>query len=63
MTPSAATAVVRVCSGAGLVETRGKQALHDKAVALERRLEGVEARLCGCEAHAVRADPGAVSLR
>lgn len=45
------------------METRGRQALHDKALTLEKRLEGVEARVRGCEAHAVRADPAAVALR
>lgn len=42
---------------------RGRQVLHERAIALEKRMVEVEARVRGCEALAVRADPGAVALR
>ncbi|CBN79016.1 hypothetical protein Esi_0165_0045 [Ectocarpus siliculosus] len=49
---------------AGLAaETRGVQALRDQAMSTEKRLAEVEARVQGCEAHAVRSDPAAVALR
>ncbi|CAN0419447.1 unnamed protein product [Ectocarpus sp. 12 AP-2014] len=49
---------------AGLAaETRGVQALRDQGMSTDKRLAEVEARVQGCEAHAVRSDPAAVALR
>lgn len=42
---------------------RGRQVLHERAMALEKRIVEVEARMRGCEALAVRVDPGAVNLK
>ena len=54
----------RLCSEAGAAEARGRQALQDTAVALEKRVVEVETRVRGCEALAVRADnPRSVSTR
>ncbi|CAN0198957.1 unnamed protein product, partial [Ectocarpus fasciculatus] len=49
---------------AGLAaETGDVQALRDQARSGEKRLAEMEARVKGCEAHAVRSDPAAVALR
>lgn len=53
----------RLSSEAGATKIRGRQALHERAIALEKRIVEVEARMRGCEALVVRADPSAINLK
>lgn len=55
--------ISRLSEGADIVEAGEVHALRTRVLAVEKCVAEMDARVRGCEAHAIRADPAAFALR